>query len=91
MNIFLDKSLPKRTQLLLQTVRIVLLILFFGSLFYASVNPLAGDILLYSSLVLVMIFFAIKIIFERKRKRMVTEELPDRHSAVQGSDTTKMQ
>ena len=90
MNIFLDKSLPKRTQIALQILRVVLFILLFGGFFYASVNPLAGDILLYSSVALAVIFLVIKIIVERRRKKLLAEEQLNSISTVQGSDTTKM-
>ncbi len=69
MNIFLDKSLPKRTQIALQILRVVLLVVLFGGIFYASINSLAGDILLYSSVVIAVIFLIIKIIIERKKKK----------------------
>ena len=68
MNIFLDKSLPKRTRVLLQIVRVVLLVLIFGSIFYASINPAAGDIILYVSIVLATFFIAFRIIVERRKK-----------------------
>jgi len=74
MNIFLDKSLPKRTQIALQVLRVVLLTLLFGGIFYASINPLAGDIILYSSVGLAVIFLVVKIIIERRKKRLMTEE-----------------
>ena len=70
MNIFLDKSLPKRTQIILQVIRIILLVFLFGGIFYASINPKAGDILLYSSLGLGVIFLVIKIITERRKKSL---------------------
>lgn len=69
MNIFLDKSLPKRTQIALQILRVVLLAILFGGIYYASINPLAGDILLYSSVGLAVILLIIKIIIERRRKK----------------------
>ena len=74
MNIFLDKSLPKRTQILLQFLRVTLLAILFGGIFYASINPLAGDILLYASIALAVVFLAIKIILERRRKNLIVEE-----------------
>ncbi len=69
MNIFLDKSLPKRTQVVLQILRVVLLVLLFGGIFYASINPAASDILLYSSVGLAVIFLIIKFFIERRKKR----------------------
>ena len=97
MNIFLDKSLPKRTQILLQVLRIVLLVIIFGSIFYASINPLAGDIFLYSSIALAVIFLVVKKMIERKRKNLVAKEQMNNVAAVQGSEppvggqaTTKM-
>ena len=69
MNIFLDKSLPKRTQIALQVLRVVLLVVLFGSMFFASANPLLQNILLYSSIAIAFIFILIKIIVERKKKR----------------------
>jgi hypothetical protein len=90
MNIFLDKSLPKRTQKILQVIRVVLLATLFGGIFYASINPLAGDILLYSSLAFAIIFFAVKFLFERRRKNLVSRGEPIALQEVQGSDTTKM-
>ena len=74
MNIFLDKSLPKRTQIILQVIRVLLLVLLFGEIFYASINPAAGNILLYSSVGLAVIFLVIKIIVERRRKKLAAEE-----------------
>ena len=74
MNIFLDKSLPKRTQIFLQILRVVLFILIFGGIFYASINPVAANILLYSSLGLAVIFIIVKIIIERRRKKLLAEE-----------------
>ncbi len=68
MNIFLDKSLPKRTQIILQIVRVVLLVILFGGIFYASINPEAGDILLYSSVGFAVVFLIIKIAAERRKK-----------------------
>ena len=70
MNIFLDKSLPKRTQIILQVVRVVLLVFLFGCIFYASINPKAGNIFLYTGVGLGVIFLVIKIITERKKKRL---------------------
>jgi hypothetical protein len=90
MNIFLDKSLPKRTQIALQILRVVLLVILFGGAFYASVNPLAGDILLYSSVALAVIFLVVKIIIERRRKKLIAEDQLNSISTVQGSDTTTM-
>ena len=68
MNIFLDKSLPKRTRILLQIVRVILLIVIFGSIFYASVNPAADDVLLYISIGLATFFIGFKIIVERRKQ-----------------------
>jgi drug/metabolite transporter (DMT)-like permease len=90
MNIFLDKSLPKKTQILLQILRVVLLAILFGGIFYASINPSAEDLLLYVSIALAVLFLAVKIILERRRKKLVVEEQPNNISTVQGSDTTKM-
>jgi hypothetical protein len=77
MNIFLDKSLPKKTQILLQVLRAVLLTILFGGIFYASINPSAADILLYVSIVLAVVFLAVKFIVERRRKNLVVEDLPN--------------
>jgi hypothetical protein len=74
MNIFLDKSLPKRTRILLQILRVVLLIIIFGSFFYATINPAAGDILVDASIGLAVIFLAIKIISERRKKNLALRE-----------------
>ena len=90
MNIFLDKSLPKRIQILLQVVRVVLLASLFGGIYYASINPLAGDIFLYASMGLMVIFFAVKFIYERRRKKIMAEEQTNSITGVQGGDTTKM-
>lgn len=90
MNIFLDKSLPKKTQILLQILRVVLLAILFGGIFYASINPSSEDFLLYVSIALAVIFLAVKIIIERRKKKLVVEEQPNSISTVQGSDTTKM-
>jgi len=73
MNIFLDKSLPKRTQIILKVVRVILLVLLFGGIFYSSINPLAGDILLYSSIALAGIFLLVKFIVERRKKKPFEE------------------
>lgn len=70
MNIFLDKSLPKRTRVLLQIVRVILLVLIFGSIFYASINPAAGDVLLYISIGLAAFFIGFRIIVERRKKNI---------------------
>ena len=70
MNIFLDKSLPKRTQILLQILRVVLLVTLFGGIYYASINPEAGDIFLYSSVALAVVFMIVKFFIDRKRKRI---------------------
>lgn len=74
MNIFLDKSLPKSTQILLQILRVVLLVTLFGGIFYASINPAAADVLLYSSVGLAVVFLIVKIIIERRRKKLIAEE-----------------
>ncbi|MEP6681723.1 MAG: hypothetical protein ABJA35_00620 [Parafilimonas sp.] len=74
MNIFLDKSLPKRTQVALQILRVVLLTLLFGGILYASINPLVGDIMLYINIGSIIIFLIVKIIIERRRKKMMAEE-----------------
>ena len=86
MNIFFDKSLPKRTQILLQSLRIVLLVMIFGGIFYASINPLAGDILLYSSIALAVIFLVTKKMIERRRKNLASEEQLNSAAAIQGSE-----
>jgi hypothetical protein len=70
MNIFLDKSLPKRTQVLLQILRAVLLIIIFGGLFYATINPAVGDIVLDVSIGLAVIFLTIRIVIARKEKNL---------------------
>lgn len=75
MNIFLDKSLPKKTQILLQILRVVLLVILFGGFFYASVNPLAGDILLYSGVVFAIVFLTIKIIVNRRKKNIAVNTI----------------
>ena len=74
MNIFLDKSLPKRTRIILKIVRVLLLAVLFGGIYYASINPLAGDIFLYGSIALMVIFLAVKFIYERRRKNSIVEE-----------------
>ena len=78
MNIFLDKSLPKRTQIFLQILRLILLVILFGGFFYASVSPIAGNILLYSSVALAVIFLVIKFIVERRKKIVTENNMPDR-------------
>jgi hypothetical protein len=70
MNIFLDKSLPKRTRVLLQILRVVLLVIIFGSVFYATINPAAGDIVLNVSIGLAVIFLAIRIVSARRKKNL---------------------
>ena len=70
MNIFLDKSLPKRTQILLQILRVVLLVILFGGIYLASINPGVSDILLYSSVGFAVLFMMIKFFIERKKKRI---------------------
>ena len=79
MNIFLDKSLPKRTQIILQVIRILLFVLIFGGIFYASINPAAGDFLLYSSVGLAVIFIVIKIIIERKKKKILNNNTKENY------------
>ncbi len=74
MNIFLDKSLPKRTQIALQILRVVLIGSLFGGIFYASINPLVGDILLDSSIGLAVIFIVVKLIVDRRRKNKLAKE-----------------
>ena len=61
MNIFLDKSLPKRTQILLQILRVVLLVILFGGIYLASINPEVSNILLYSSVGFAILFMIIKL------------------------------
>jgi hypothetical protein len=67
-NIFLDKSLPKRTQVLLQVLRVLLIILIFGGFFLASLYPAIQDALIYISVGLLIIFLAVKLMAERKKK-----------------------
>lgn len=77
MNIFLDKSLPKRKRVLLQILRVVLLVIIFGSIFYATVNPAAGDILLDASIGLAVIFLLIRIVSERRKKHLAAKNQPN--------------
>lgn len=72
-NIFLDKSLPKKTQVLLQVLRVVLIVLIFGSFFLASLYPDIQDILIYISVGLLVIFVVVKWIAERKKTRLIQE------------------
>ncbi len=75
MNIFLDKSLPKRTRILLQILRVVLLLLIFGSIFYATINPAAGDIILNVSVGIAVIFIVIRIVTGRRKKNLAAKQL----------------
>ena len=74
MNIFLDKSLPKRTRVLLQILRVVLLVIIFGSFFYATINPAAGDILIDASIGIAVIFIVIRIVIERRKKNLAVKK-----------------
>ncbi len=87
MNIFLDKSLPKRTRILLQVVRVVLLVVIFGSIFYATINPAAGDIILNVSIGIAVIFIVIRIVTGRRKKNLaakqsnnITEDIRDQYN-----------
>ena len=71
MNIFLDKSLPKRTQVLLQILRVTLIILIFGGFFLASIYPEIQDMLIYISVGMLVIFLAVKWMAERKKGRLI--------------------
>ena len=67
MNIFLDKSLPKRIRVLLQMLRVVLIVLIFGGFFAASFFPSVQDALLYVSIGIMVVFIIIKIVIERRK------------------------
>jgi len=69
MNIFLDKSLPKTTQILLQIIRVVFLITFFGGIFFFRNNELFSDVLICASVFLAVTYTIAKIFVERKKKR----------------------
>jgi len=69
MNIFLDKSLPKTTQILLQIIRVVFLIIFFGGIFFFRNNELFSDILMCAGVFLAVVYTIAKIFVERKKKR----------------------
>ena len=69
MNIFLDKSLPKKTQIILQIVRVVFFITFFGGIFFFGNNELFSDILIGTGVLFAVAYTIIKIIVERKKKR----------------------
>jgi hypothetical protein len=47
---------------------VILLTVIFGGIFYASINPAAGDVLLYVSLGLASFFIGFRIIVERRKK-----------------------
>ncbi|MFT4154917.1 hypothetical protein [Parafilimonas sp.] len=72
-NIFLDKSLPKRTQVLLQILRVVLIILIFGGFFLASLYPAMQDIVVYISIGLLVIFPVVKMIAERRKRKLIAQ------------------
>jgi hypothetical protein len=74
MNIFLDKSLPKRTRILLQILRVVLLIIIFGSFFYATMNPAAQDVLVNASIGLAIILVLIRTVIQRRKKNLSIKE-----------------
>lgn len=68
MNIFLDKSLPKSTQIILQIVRVVFFVVFFGGIFFFGNNELFSDILVGTGVLLIVVYTIIKIMVERKKK-----------------------
>lgn len=67
-NIFLDKSLPKSTQIILQIVRVVFFVVFFGGIFFFGNNELFSDILVGTGVLLIVVYTIIKIMVERKKK-----------------------
>jgi len=69
MNIFLDKSLPKTTQIILQIIRVVFFITFFGGVFFFRDSELFSDILICTGVLFAIVYTIIKIIIERKKKR----------------------
>jgi hypothetical protein len=69
MNIFLDKSLPKTTQIILQIIRVVFFIAFFGGVFFFRDSELFSDILIGTGVLFAIVYTIIKIIVERKKKR----------------------
>ena len=69
MNIFLDKSLPKTTQIILQIIRVVFFIVFFGGIFFFGNNEMFSDILIGTGILFAVAFMVIRIIVERKKKR----------------------
>ncbi|HVX28689.1 MAG TPA: hypothetical protein VHB70_20235 [Parafilimonas sp.] len=69
MNIFLDKSLPKSTQIILQIVRVAFFVAFFGGIFFFGNNELFSDILVGTGVLFIVVYTIIKIIVARKKKR----------------------
>ena len=90
MNVFLDKSLPKKTQNALQVVRVILLIGIFGGMFYCSYNPKATNLLLYFGVFLAVVLYIIKIILAKRNRNVEKNALLNKVADVQGSDTTKL-
>jgi Na+(H+)/acetate symporter ActP len=86
MNIFLDKSLPKKTQNILQVVRVILIIIVFGGMFYCSFNAEATNVLLYSGVLLAVIFWVIKMIFVKRQRNLAKNAQLNKVTDVPGSD-----
>jgi len=90
MNVFLDKSLPKKTQNALQVVRMIFLIVIFGGMFYCSYKPEATNLLLYSGVSVAVVFYIIKIIIAKRNRNVEKNTLLNKVPDIQESDATKL-